>query len=205
MTNARWLLVVMAVTAVCVLAAEAPTVRPVPDPLPTVERKGETVVKEDWDWARQMIPVARRFGGKQGMILCIGDSLTYANQSTRWARAGSRTKGATESDKAVLKWSHADAGRTETNGWWMAAVDRPGGRSETAASGIRTDQYLKGGFHGLPSLDAILKKFNPQVVFILLGTNDAPGRKADDVLKSMNTIRSRSMQLYETIFCRIII
>ena len=171
-----------------VFAAEAPTIRPLPTTLPAVERKGETVVKETWDWAREMIPVARKFTGREGMVILMGDSLTYANQSTRWARAGRNATGASESDKAILRWSHADDGGKLTNGWSQAAVDRPGGRSETAASGIRTDQYIKGGFHGLPSLAAILKKFNPQVAFVLLGSNDARGRKPDEVLRDMNTI-----------------
>ncbi len=169
-------------------AAEDAQLRPLPTTLPAVERPDETVVKESWDWAEVMIPVARKFTGTQGMVVLMGDSLTYANQSTRWARSGAAAPGATDSAKAILRWSHANDGQKETNGWWMAAVDRPGGRSETAASGIRTDQYIKGGFHGLPSLAEILRKFNPQVAFILLGTNDAHGRKPDDVLKDMNTI-----------------
>ncbi|KKL79297.1 hypothetical protein LCGC14_2016250 [marine sediment metagenome] len=173
-----------------VLSAAEAEVRPVPKKLAPVQRAGDTVVADDWDWPKAMIPVAKKFTGKAGMVLCIGDSITYANQSTRWASSvsGNSKGGYTESDKAILRFSHAYDGRKETNGWWMAAVDRPGGRSETAASGIRTDQYIKGGFHNLPSLAKILKKFNPQVVFILLGTNDAGRRKAPDVLKDMNTI-----------------
>ena len=171
-----------------VLAAEAPPIRLLPEKLPQVEREPGKAVKETWDWAKEMIPVARKFTGREGMVVLLGDSLTYANQSTAWARGGKAAKGATASDKSILAWSHADDGRTETNGWWQAAVDRPGGRSETAASGIRTDQYIKGGFNGLPSLAAVLKKFNPQVAFILLGSNDARGRNPDDVVKDMNTI-----------------
>lgn len=180
----------LALTVAAALAAEAPKVRPLPTSLPAVERKGETVVKETWDWAAEMIPVAKKFTGTEGMVVLMGDSLTYANQSTLWAWSVSWNNrgGYSDSDKAVLRWSHAYDGRKDTNGWWMAAIDRPGNRSETAASGIRTDQYIKGGFHGLPALAAILKKFNPQVAFILLGTNDAGRRKPDDVLKDMNTI-----------------
>jgi len=163
-------------------------IRPLPASMPAVERKGETVVAETWDWAKAMMPVAKAFKGKPGTVVLLGDSITYANQSSRWARAGKNARGATAADKAILAWSHADEGKKATNGWWLAAVDRPSGRSETAASGIRTDQFIKGGFHGLPALSAILDKFNPQVAFILLGTNDAHGRKPDDVVKDMNTI-----------------
>jgi len=187
----KWSVVAAAMlSAAVVFAAEAPKVRPVPAELPGVERKGETVVKETWDWAGAMRGVAKRFTGKPGQIVCLGDSLTYANQSTRWAWSAPWNKKGnySESDKAVLRWSHAYEQNKPTNGWWLAKVDRPHGRSETAASGIRTDQYIKGGFHGLPSLAAILKKHNPQVAFILLGSNDARGRKPDDVLKDMNTI-----------------
>jgi len=186
----RFTILVLAVCVAAAVAVEAVKVRPVPDKLPAVKRSGETVVKESWDWAKEMLPVAKRFKGTQGMIVCLGDSITYANQSTRWARSVSynRKGGYTDADKAILRWSHAYDGQKPTNGWWLAAVDRPSGRSETAASGIRTDQYLKGGFHRLPSLQAILDKYNPQVAFILLGTNDARGRKPDDVLKDMNTI-----------------
>jgi len=182
------LMAVVASFAGSVVAAE---VRPVPKDLPKVERKGETVVRETWDWAGAMLPVARKFTGKQGQIILVGDSITYANQSTRWAWSApwNRKGGYTEEDKAILRWSHAYEQNKDTNGWYLAKVDRPHGRSETAASGIRTDQYLKGGFHGLPSLANILKKYNPQVVFILLGTNDVSARrKPDDVLRDMNTI-----------------
>jgi lysophospholipase L1-like esterase len=172
-------------------AAEAPPIRPVPKLLPGVERTGETVVRETWDWAAAMIPVAKKFTGRQGQIVLLGDSLTYANQSTRWAWSVPwNRKGAyTEADKAILRWSHAYETNKPANGWWLAKVDRPGGRSETAASGIRTNQYVKGGFHGLPPLAEIIAKYNPQVAFILLGTNDATGgRKPADVLNDMNTI-----------------
>lgn len=185
------LLVAGALVAGMVAAAEKAKVRPLPASMPAVQRKGETVVKETWDWTKAMIPVARKFKGTEGVVILIGDSLTYANQSTRWAWSV-KWNGAgqyTESDKAMLKWSHAYEGEKDTNGWFQAKVDRPSGRSETAASGIRTDQYLKGGFHKLPSLAKVLKKFNPQVVFILLGSNDVSARrKPKDVLKDMNTI-----------------
>ena len=190
MKRAAFALVMVALAGAVILAAEQATTRPLPASMPAVEREGETVVKETWDWAEAMVPVARKSTAKQGMVVLLGDSLTYANQSTRWAwQAPRNPKGEyTESDTAILRWSHAWEENQPTNGWYLAKVDRPQGRSETAASGIRTDQYLKGGFHGLPPLSEILKKHNPQVAFILLGSNDARGRDPDDVLKDMNTI-----------------
>jgi lysophospholipase L1-like esterase len=190
MKRSIFLTLAAGLAGVAVFAAEKPKVRPLPASMPAVKRTGETVVKETWDWAKAMIPVASRSTGKPGMIVCLGDSLTYANQSTRWAWSvpWNRKGEYTDSDKAILRWSHAYEQDKPANGWWLAKVDRPGGRSETAASGITTAQYLRGGFHGLPSLAEILKKYDPKVAFILLGSNDARGRKPDDVLKDMNTI-----------------
>ncbi len=64
--------VVVFACAAAVFAAEAPTVRPLPTTMPAVERKGETVVKETWDWAKEMIPVARKFTGTEGMVILPG-------------------------------------------------------------------------------------------------------------------------------------
>jgi lysophospholipase L1-like esterase len=147
-----------------------------------------TVVKEDWDWATAMMEVAKKgkAAAREGVVLTLGDSLSYANPSTAWARQG---QGLTAEDRAVLKWSHAFEDQSESNGWWLAAVDRPGGRSETAASGIRADQYLQGGHHGLPALKDILARHKPQVAFVLLGANDAAaGRKPPDVARDMGAI-----------------
>ena len=69
----RTILVTLTLAAACLLAVEPLTIRPVPSSLPVVERKGETVVKDDWDWAKEMIPVAKKFTGKQGRIILIGD------------------------------------------------------------------------------------------------------------------------------------
>ncbi|MCX7804087.1 MAG: SGNH/GDSL hydrolase family protein [Planctomycetota bacterium] len=142
--------------------------------------------KESWDWASAMLPVAKKFDGPEGVVVHIGDSITYANPNTQWARIG---KGKTAEDEEILKWSHAYKEESDLNGWWLAVVDRPGYRSETAASGIRVDQYLKGGFRGMPSPDEILKKYKPQVAIIMLGTNDATARrKVEDVAKDMSEL-----------------
>lgn len=145
------------------------------------------VVKEDWDWATAMIAVAKkgREGNREGVVLSLGDSLTYANQSTRWAR---NPQGGTAEDKAVLQWSHAGK-KDDSDGWHLASVDAPGGgRSETAATGIRADQYIAGG-KGLRPLKEIIAAYKPQVAFVLLGANDChSNRKPDDVAKDMATI-----------------
>jgi lysophospholipase L1-like esterase len=150
-------------------------------------RAADTVVKDDWDWVPAMISIARQGKDrtKAGVVLSLGDSLTYANQSTRWAK---NPDGASAEEKAVLTWSHAGR-KNDSDGWWLAAVDRPGNRSETAASGVRTDEFLRGGKGGLPPLKAILEQYRPQVAFVLLGANDASaGRKPDEVEKEMRSI-----------------
>lgn len=189
----QWIGSIVCIAVLCTLAWSASqTLRPVPEDLPDIQRDDSGVVQCTWNWAEAMQPVAKRGSGKEGRILLIGDSLTYANQSTRWARMGSGAPGATESDKAILEWSHANKGASDLNGWHLASVDRVPGqavRSETAASGIRTDQYLKGGYRGMDSLDALIRKHNPQVAIVLLGTNDVnAGRDPKDILADMNTI-----------------
>jgi lysophospholipase L1-like esterase len=145
------------------------------------------VVTEDWDWVAAMAEVAAagRVKNREGVVLSLGDSLTYANPSTRWARSPA---GGSPGDLEVLKWSHAGTG-DDSDGWHLASVDAAQGRSETAASGIRTDEFLAGGKAGLPPLGDILSRYKPQVAFVLLGANDASaGRKPDEVAGDMAVI-----------------
>lgn len=124
--------------------------------------------KEGYDYAPAMKKAAANFKGTPGVFIHIGDSITYANQNTAWARGG---QGQTAEEKAFLQWSHAGK-RNDADGWWLASVDVPSGRSHTAASGVRADEYLKGGKGGLPALAEIIKKYNPQLALYMLGTND---------------------------------
>jgi lysophospholipase L1-like esterase len=145
--------------------------------------------KEGYDYSATMKAVAARFKGKPGVYLHLGDSITYANQNTAWARGG---QGQTADEKAFLKWSHA-GDRNDADGWYLASVDVPSGRSHTAASGVRADEYLKGGKGGLPSLADILKKYNPQLALYMLGTNDISagrpvGQYGADVEKAIDML-----------------
>jgi lysophospholipase L1-like esterase len=124
--------------------------------------------KESYDYAAAMKPIAAKFKGMPGVYLHLGDSITYANPNTAWARGG---QGQTAAERAFLQWSHAGR-RNDSDGWYLASVDVPSGRSHTAASGVRSDEYLKGGKGGLPPLADILKKYNPQLALYMLGTND---------------------------------
>jgi lysophospholipase L1-like esterase len=144
--------------------------------------------KERWDYAPAMRKVARKFRGVQGVVLHLGDSITYASPYTAWARAG---KGKTKEDEAVLRWSHCGE-ENDKDGWYLAHHDLPQGRSYTAAGGITADQYLAGGFKGMPSLGQIIKEYNPQVAIVMLGTNDAwQGRPVGDYTGDMERIVSR--------------
>ena len=79
--------------------------------------------------------------------------------------------------------------------WWLASVEVPSGRSHTAASGVRADEYLKGGKGGLPSLAEVIKKYNPQLALYMLGTNDITAGRAvatyiGDVEKAIDALHA---------------
>jgi hypothetical protein len=134
------------------------------------------------EYAAAMKQVAAKFKGRPGVVLHVGDSITYANPYGAWARAGA---GKTDADKAVLGWMHTGKDN-DSDGWWLCRVDLPGGRSHTACSGIRFDQMLAGGKSQMPSLAQMIEKHRPQVVVLMLGTNDtSAGRKAEDVRRDL--------------------
>ena len=130
----------------------------------------ETPLPQAWDYARAMQEVATRGTGREGLVLHVGDSITYANPYGQWARAG---EGRSPEDLAALAWMHAGAD-DDGDGWWLARVDHPdGGRSATAAGGLRADALLAGGRNGLPPFADLLEQYRPQLVVLMLGTNDA--------------------------------
>jgi lysophospholipase L1-like esterase len=145
--------------------------------------------KESYDYATPMKEVAKKFKGKPGVLVLLGDSITYANQNTAWAFAG---QGQTPEVKAFLKWSHLGEGG-DVDGWTAAKTDVENGRSHTASSGVTTAQYLAGGQHGLPPLSEIIKKYNPQMAIYMLGTNDmnqgvAPAAAIANVEKALDAL-----------------
>lgn len=121
------------------------------------------------DYVAPMKKLLAESKGRPGVVIHVGDSITYANPYGQWARFG---KGQSAADKAILQWMHAGKG-DDTDGWFLAAVDRPGGRSETAAGGLRADQLLAGDKNRLPSLADLISKYRPQMVVLMIGTNDA--------------------------------
>jgi len=140
---------------------------------------------ESWDYVPTVTEISRRFTGTIGKVVPMGDSITYANQAGQWVRNG---QGRTPEQRALAAWMHAGV-NDASNGWWLAANDQAAGRSWTAASGITSGDYLKGGFRGLPSLAGILTQHRPQIALILLGTNDFKrGTTVPDFLKNMAAI-----------------
>lgn len=123
---------------------------------------------------------------RAGVVIHVGDSMTYANPYGQWARNGA---GKSAADKEVLKWMHLGK-EDDQDGWYLARFDHPdGGRSYTAASGLKAEELLRGGKQGLPALAELLKKYRPQVVVVMVGTNDAAGNvSAKDFQGSMERI-----------------
>lgn len=160
-----------------------------------VYREGK-VRGDSWDWPTAMLEVAKKHKAKNAAndapFVPMGDSITYQNQCARYAVAG---QGKSAEEKAISKWMKCDgwgSWKKKCNGWWLAADDQPRGRSWTAASGCTAAQYVKGGKGGLPSIDKILAAHNPQVAWILLGTNDlSAGIPVDKYLASMETIYTK--------------
>ncbi len=126
---------------------------------------------KETDYAEVMKKIAAKFKGKEGVVLHIGDSITYANQYSGWPRYG---KGKTPQEQALAAWMHCGKDN-ETDGLWLCRVDRPGGRSETAVSGIKSFEWLEGGKAGIPPLAEVVRKYNPQIAIVMLGTNDVNG------------------------------
>jgi len=155
----------------------------------------EKPLAQDWDYVGPMTKVAARFHGRTGVVIHVGDSITYSNPYGQWARYG---QGQSAADKAALAWMHS--GRdNDTDGWWLARFDHPaGGRGYTACSGIRADEMLAGGKQQMPPLEKLLDTYRPQFAVYMLGTNDVTaGRSLDayraDVEKSLDLMIDRGI------------
>jgi lysophospholipase L1-like esterase len=135
-------------------------------------------IAQEWEYAAAMKKVAAGFRGREGVVLHVGDSITHANPYGQWASHG---EGRSDEDKALLAWMHAGK-NDDTDGWYLARFDHPsGGRSHTAAGGMTLSELLAGGRAGLPSLAELLKKYQPQMIVLMMGTNDAShGRSVED-------------------------
>lgn len=136
---------------------------------PVEDEDRDSFISETWDYTEAMRKIVDRSKTREGVVLHIGDSMTLAPEYGAWALRGS---GKTAEDRAVLDWMHAGAG-DESDGWFLAAGERSLRRpSRTACGGIRTDEILRGGKLKLPSLAEMLDRYRPQIVVLMLGTND---------------------------------
>ncbi len=143
--------------------------------------KPPTPLAQPWKYDATMRRVAENFRGRPGVVLHVGDSITFASPYSQWARTG---EGRTAEDRDALRWMHAGAD-DDTDGWWLARDDHPdGGRSHTAAGGLRADELLAGGKSGLPSLQAMLDSYRPELVVLMVGTNDATAGRAVEAYKA---------------------
>ncbi|HVX15486.1 MAG TPA: GDSL-type esterase/lipase family protein [Pirellulales bacterium] len=134
-------------------------------------------IAETWDYAPAMREVAARATSRPGVVLHIGDSMTYANPYGQWARIGT---GKSAEDKAALEWMHTGTD-DDLDGWWFCRFDHPaGGRSHTAAGGLRLNELLAGGKQGLPPLAELLDRYRPQAFVLMIGTNDASADRAPE-------------------------
>lgn len=146
-----------------------------------VQESAVSPIGDTWAWPAAMREVTSKFKGTEGVVVHIGDSITYANPYGGWARGGA---GKSESDKKILQWMHTGA-NNDLDGWYLASFDvKDRNGSYTAVSGMRLDQALAGGFHGLPAMAEILKKYNPQIVIFMLGTNDASAKRPVSAFKA---------------------
>jgi hypothetical protein len=109
-------------------------------------------------WVTHCRTVYTATGKTIGMVIHLGDSITYSNAYGQWPRNGA---GRTTEDDAVRTWCMAGLGfpagnvPTDTNGYYLAAVDvNPSNarRSMTAAGGISTGEYLAGSGNGSVSM-----------------------------------------------------
>ena len=57
----------------------------------------EKPLAQDWDYVGPMTKVAAKFHGRPGVVIHVGDSITYSNPYGQWARYG---QGQTAADKA---------------------------------------------------------------------------------------------------------
>jgi len=155
------------------------------------------VTTESWDWVTQCRLYHLRFSDTEGVVCHFGDSITYSNPYSQWIRGGA---GRTTSDNAIRTWMFTNQGdtgehRTPTNftdiltdwsndGWYLAYQDNSlGGGSYTARSSIRSDQYLNGTYD-LPTVENMLDNYKPEIVVLMLGTNDASANRTTSAFKT---------------------
>lgn len=145
---------------------------PVAEPLP-----------QSWELDGRLRTVTQRGRGLAGVVLHVGDSITLDPAYSAWPLSG---RGRSPADEAVLRWSHAGT-RDARDGWWLCSTLVTAKKSATAMGGIQLRQWLAGEVSGIP-LGALLDRYRPQVVVLMLGTNDATvGRRRQEFAADLRT------------------
>lgn len=159
--------------------------------------QGATPLAESWDYAAAMREVVVRADARPGVVLHIGDSITYSNPYGQWARMG---QGQSEADRQTLRWMHT-GDDDDRDGWWLCRFDHPAGeRSYTACGGMTLSELLAGGRQELESLDELLAKYRPQIIVLMIGTNDASHQRAvndyrADLERAIDIVLGRGVML----------
>jgi hypothetical protein len=155
----------------------------------------EKPLPQPWDYTTAMKKVARQFRGRPGVVLHVGDSITYASPYGQGPRFG---QGKTKEDDTTLKWMHMGA-EDVTDGWWLARFDQPDANgSYTALSDLYANELLRGGKRYMPPLATLLDTYTPQLIVLMLGTNDATaGRTVEayqtDIAKAIDLLLERGI------------
>ena len=139
----------------------------------TEGRAAEKPLPQAWDYAAAMKKVAAHFHGRPGVVLHVGDSITYSNPYGQWPRAG---EGKTKADKAALQWMHAGADN-DTDGWWLPAstIPKAAARTRLAAASAPTRCSPAGCEDAAASQNA-RRRTSRNAVVLMLGTNDASAK-----------------------------
>lgn len=123
-----------------------------------------------WDWPARMREVAAGFGGREGVVVQFGDSITMAAPNAVWARRWAHTQ--TPEERAFLDWAHA-ARDDDRSGWYLAtATSSDAARQAFTASMGCTAHYLLTGEKGLPPLARMLAAYAPRFAVFALGASE---------------------------------
>lgn len=139
----------------------------------------EPVENAPTDWAR-VRQIAGGFRGRPGMVMHLGDSITRDPAYAAWALRGPNK---TAEEEEACRWMRAGHAN-DSDGWHLATGPEP----RTARNGITSGQILSGELLGATPAD-MLERCEPQIVIVMLGTNDASRLvHPDEYLANMRAI-----------------
>lgn len=126
------------------------------------------------DWPK-LAAMARAFKGRRGMVMHLGDSITRDPNYSAWALRGQNK---TADEESICRWMRAGQG-TDADGWHLIA--------QTARNGITSGEIIAGKLDA--TIPQLLLQYQPQIVIIMVGTNDASRLiTPDDYMANMRRI-----------------